>query len=214
MDLSDIVRRAVDYHNQIAAEAADIGTIIHQRIEEFFKAKVEGAFEKCAAMLTQKVGADIAAPWSAFVDWQAEHRVDPIFMEKVVWHAEEPFYAGRLDLYGEVDGRLVVMDTKSSGAIYHEMLLQAVAYAEALKSCGGPPGNSQESFKLKVEGASILRLDKVTGMPEYLEIPDDEYPLLAAQFLCLCAYWHAKNIQEQLALLPPPTKPKKKEITI
>jgi len=67
--------------------------------------------------------------------WLKQHDVQPVLMEKLLWDEIEG-YAGRLDFFGYVDGRLRLMDFKSNRTIQPKMGLQLVGYKHLLESWG------------------------------------------------------------------------------
>jgi hypothetical protein len=67
--------------------------------------------------------------------WLKQHDVQPVLMEKLLWDEIEG-YAGRLDFFGYVDGRLRLMDFKSNRTIQPKMGLQLAGYKHLLESWG------------------------------------------------------------------------------
>lgn len=55
--------------------------------------------------------------------WLRQHDIQPVLMEKLLWDEVEEF-AGRLDFFGYVDGKLRLMDFKSNRTIQPKMGLQ------------------------------------------------------------------------------------------
>ena len=66
----------------------------------------------------------------AFLKWAEEHNVKPISLEQTVYGDG---WAGTLDFYGYFNGRLYVIDWKSSKAHYPEMRYQVAAYRWAIR---------------------------------------------------------------------------------
>jgi hypothetical protein len=65
------------------------------------------------------------------------------------------YWGGRLDYYGLFDGKLYVIDFKTSKHHYiHEHGPQIAAYRSAVEN-------------VEVEGCGVLRLDKTTGYPDF-----------------------------------------------
>ncbi len=67
--------------------------------------------------------------------WLRQHDVRPILMEKLLYDEIEG-YAGRLDFFGYVDGRLRLMDFKSNRTIQPKMGLQLAGYKHLLETWG------------------------------------------------------------------------------
>lgn len=71
--------------------------------------------------------------WSAF---SAAHQVQWSMVESLIYH-ERLRYAGTLDRFGWVQGRLAVVDLKTSARLYPAVGPQLAAYAQALSVPGG-----------------------------------------------------------------------------
>ena len=131
----------INAHKEISTEAADIGSAVHDWIEEYIK------------------GNDPAEPLvgenciSAFRDWHKKTDVTWLHSElKVLYKTDNYCFAGTVDAVAEINGRLYVIDFKTSKAIYKSYYLQVAAYVMAVK----------KQLGLDCEGI-ILRLDKETG---------------------------------------------------
>jgi hypothetical protein len=129
-------------HRVVRDTAADIGTAVHDYAS---KVLIGDAWEPATTdMETQARG--------AFDRWLAEHKVEPVELERMVF-SKYNWFAGRTDFYGVIDGRKATLDFKTSSAIYVEHWLQATAYDIALcEELGGEPTDRW-----------VVRLDKNTG---------------------------------------------------
>ncbi len=93
----------------------------------------------------------------AWQDWWKASGLRPVFVEQMVWHAEHR-YAGTMDLLArDESGDLVVVDFKTSKAIYAEAELQTAAYAYAIEHMGHG----------KVSRGMIVRLPKTEKDPAF-----------------------------------------------
>lgn len=74
------------------------------------------------------------AQWAA---WADRVKLEPLAVEQMVYSRTEG-YAGTLDLLARVDGRLAVLDwkTSSKAALYPEYRLQNIAYRHAVREMG------------------------------------------------------------------------------
>lgn len=70
-----------------------------------------------------------------FYDWNDEHSINPILIEEPLI-SEEHQFGGTIDFYGEFDGRLALIDFKTSKALYEEHYHQLAAYYQLLKENG------------------------------------------------------------------------------
>jgi hypothetical protein len=161
--------------------AAEIGTQAHAWIEW-----------RCRKEMGQSVGPEpslsdpamIAA--THFEDWKEDKKFKPVRSEQRVWSVTHLF-AGTLDLLGEVEGVLSLVDIKTGKSVYDEAKLQVSAYASALDEMGME----------HVEQSVILRLPKITTDPEFeaVTVCDLDYHFEA--FLHARQLWQWNYIQEK-----------------
>ena len=100
--------------------------------------------------LTKEQKEKVLAGFVAFLEWKDEHKLRPIALEKTVYGN---CWAGTLDYLGFFNGKLYVIDFKTSKAIYPSDM--------------GPQIAAYRSTEEGVLGSGILRLDKETGLPEW-----------------------------------------------
>jgi hypothetical protein len=161
-------------HRKIAQKASEIGAQAHRLIDWNLRAS-----------LMQKVGPppkiSDAAQWAfmAWEDWKKSVKLKPIYMEQTVY-SKLYGYAGTMDLYAEVDGKLSVIDWKSGKAIYPEASLQNAPYRAALREMGhGDP-----------EQGIIVRLPKNVEDPEFeVKIIEEPESDLMDTFLHTMEVW-------------------------
>ena len=104
-----------------------------------------------------------------FLPWAKENNFIPIFSEKE-FVSEKYKFGGIIDAYGEIDGKKVLIDFKTSKQIYGEHLIQLISYWELLEENG-----------VQVDKAIIINLKRETQELEVKEI-DKSY-------LLYNAYW-------------------------
>ncbi len=85
----------------------------------------------------------------AFLDWLQRHKVRAFEAEKRVL-SKKHFYSGTLDVLAEIDGRLGILDLKTSSEIWDDYFIQTAAYFQAY--------NEKNSKKAKTYW--ILRVDQ------------------------------------------------------
>ena len=126
---------------------ADFGTRSHEMIASFLRDE----------MIT--VPEELTPVYEAFIDWHDWHYASglTIHMSETIVYSETYKYGGTVDAIAERDGKLVVIDWKTSNynaklktGIYPEMALQVGAYALALEEMTGE----------KVEEAWVVRFGK------------------------------------------------------
>jgi hypothetical protein len=126
----------VKAHQKALAKAGEVGTQVHNMAEWFLRKR-----------MGQEVGPEpplspeAAVAFTHFQNWIAETHLRVGFLETPVWSTKYG-YAGTMDVYGWVgEGKNptpVVIDFKTSGALYPEYHLQVAAYIAALREmkCG------------------------------------------------------------------------------
>jgi hypothetical protein len=157
------IEEAANQHRIKKDDAANAGTLVHKWAERFITG--------------QETGDNIEDPRIkngvfAFLKWVKDTNIKFKESEFIVYSKKHK-YAGILDLVAEIDGKLVLVDFKTSTGIYPEMFLQVAGYKLAY----------EEMTRRKIEKRIIVRFDKETGDFETRELPDskkDEKAFLAA----------------------------------
>lgn len=144
----------VKAHEKVKARAGEIGSSVHALIEWNLRTE-----------LGQKVGPEprlegdeAMHSFAEYEAWRADNEVVPLAIEQVVWHTHDR-YAGTLDLLARVNGKVAVVDYKTSKGLYDEYDLQISAYGVALNWMGhGPaecgyivrlPKTAKDGFEVK-----------------------------------------------------------------
>jgi len=116
--------------NDIMKKRGDFGTRIHKLIEISLKGEtVDLSNYDEETNVTMKI----------FKDFATEHELKPKLIEQHLWVklSEDYRFAGTVDFIGYVDGKLMILDWKTSKAIYDDMWLQLSAYVFALEAQTG-----------------------------------------------------------------------------
>ena len=133
-------------HYSVSKVATDLGTRVHDIAERW---QTEGANH---IALTQEMlrteSEEERLSYTALLQFFGEHTFEPISLEKKCFSVKNR-YAGTVDYYGKIDGKLTTMDYKTSKAIYEGYPLQVSAYSGALE---------EEGFK--TEQTMIVRVGK------------------------------------------------------
>jgi hypothetical protein len=140
--LENVLEEARTAHKDTSKDATDIGSLVHDAIEAYLKGDTDPADSLHYSGPEEAVNCV-----NAFVSWYNDNEVKPIELEKKIIN-EEIGYGGRMDFLGYVNGKLTILDWKTSKAIYDEYRYQVGAYALAVP---------------EVERIAALRLDKQTG---------------------------------------------------
>ncbi len=115
---------ALNAHRDVKDESADIGTAVHDWIEQYVSLR-EG--------VPLPEDPDVRPACEAFIDWWLEAGYTIEATERIVVDTRAR-YAGRFDLIvRDRRGLLYVLDIKTSNSIYLEHVLQCAAYATALR---------------------------------------------------------------------------------
>lgn len=121
-------------------KAAEAGTLAHDLIECFILGKP-------AAILPEgDIGVRAYNAYCQFLEWKDQTRIEVIATEKS-YISERYQFGGTVDAIGkDMKGRIVLLDWKTSNAIYTDMLVQLAAYALLLEECA--PEYAPQGFHL------------------------------------------------------------------
>lgn len=180
MDTWQFVQDAKSAHKRISDEAKDIGKKTHEFAHQLFWFLKDNPGKP----IEMEVDEDIMEPAGALVKWIQKNEVKPVAMEERVYSSDFGGYAGTFDLIAIVNSHLLVIDAKTSKAIYPEHPLQAAAYANAY---------SDRNPGAIVDGTAILRLDKLDGYFEFVQYDPDETADYLEEFGLLCQMWHLNH---------------------
>ena len=109
------------------AAAAGAGTCAHEMIQ----AMVGGP----EVDFSKYTGEEIEAAQNAadkFREWLQNHDMQTHLIEEQLV-SERHRVGGTIDWYGELDGKMTLVDIKTSGNVYAEHVIQVAAYAQILK---------------------------------------------------------------------------------
>lgn len=128
-------------------KAADVGHIVHACIESLIHGEPGPTMPEDAekaALVTQGV--------KSYETWAAQTRLELLETEVPIV-SEEHRFGGTFDALGRLDGELVLVDWKTSNAVYGEYIVQMAAYRQLLK----------ERDNAVIAGAHLLRFGKEHG---------------------------------------------------
>ena len=167
--LPDELNDARFAYKTVSKEALDVGTMVHNAIEDY--------------LLHDAVGGELEGQaktaFEAFLVWVDEVDLKPIELEKTVYGNG---WAGTMDFLGYMNDKLYVIDYKTSKAFYPEMRYQVAAYRSAVEAEASQDAQNNvidgyggiscvaydnEFDRLNPQGCGVLRLDKTTGIPEF-----------------------------------------------
>ena len=140
---NDMYNGILNAHKQISHRAQSIGLEVHKWIELYIKIKMINGD------IATEYPEAVKIPMQNFHDWVESREIEWLACEKKVYSRSWE-YAGTIDALAKVNGKLCVIDFKTSAKIYKEYYLQVSAYCNAIGEMMG------ELPKLGV----IVRLDK------------------------------------------------------
>ena len=140
-------RQGMDAAKKTMKTRADFGSLMHKSIEVLLKGE---------EIHTENYDKLLIDDLELFREWQKENDVEVEAIEQHLW-SDKYLYAGTCDCIAKVNGKLLILDWKTSKAIYPEYFLQLAAYVMAF----------EEQTGIKVKGVGILRMRD--GKKEFIE---------------------------------------------
>lgn len=184
LQLQSMFDKARKAHTHHKVTAGNIGTIVHEWIEDYINGKKPKL----------PVNEDLRESVEQFLKWQEDNKVKFLLSEQVVF-SKKYRYIGTLDFLCTIDGEPYIGDTKTSNALYPEYLLQTSAYRQA---------REEEFPKEKYSGQVIVRVGK-TGDFEVKTIKKkSDYEKTLQAFL------HARELYMRLAEIEDAFFPRKR----
>lgn len=160
--------------NNQTKKSAEEGTLIHEAVQNIMLGK------------TPAVDPSIAPAIEAYLDFtkKINIQVDPDFIEKRVYSIDHR-YAGTIDALALIDGKVGVLDIKTSLAIYRDYNLQTAAYMYAIEKDPKISYTPQNRWILRIDQQRVCARCKSTlrtkGGREKIKKP---YPLPYGVTLC------------------------------
>ena len=118
IEIQEMLAGAKKAHTDFAGSAADMGTYVHNWIEDFVNGKepIHPTNERLQRVIND------------FLEWWNNTNVEVVHAERMLC-SPKYMLAGTPDLICKVDGKLTIMDWKTGSGIYPDMFLQMAAYA-------------------------------------------------------------------------------------
>lgn len=176
-----------NYHLGVLNDAAELGTAMH----EWVAADLDDSQTYPDVSMQTQLFWDMIPVWN---QWHESNFVETLYSEVTVWNAEEG-YAGTFDWLGYINGKLTLLDFKTSRNVWPEHKRQVAALLNCPELLVKLPDGTWESREWpegEVEvGLLHIRPDDVanngTFIPAYCEyVPVDDLDLHYQAFLgCL-----------------------------
>ena len=181
----DIISEGRKYHKEKKKEAGDIGIEIHNMASE----RIKHLLTKTSLDWKGKYRKEVENGYLAFLEWEKKNVEEYIESELVVCESIHYGYAGRLDCVARLtkDRGVYVIDFKSAKAHYPENAMQVAGYRFAyLEEC-----LRRKSNLIPIAtGIGVLRLDKLTGEPDFKDY-SDKYERALTSFQHLVRYYYS-----------------------
>jgi len=163
-ELLPTINDARKNYRAVSREAINIGKEVHAAIEAHLRKSP-----------VPSLSAPAAAAFKAFIEWTDKEGItETIATEKTV---STDAYQGKLDWLCMKQDRVYVIDFKVAKGIYDDNRYQIAGYR-----------NADES----IQGSGILRLDRETGLPEWLDT-EETYEKDLDVFNALVDLWYASH---------------------
>lgn len=199
-NLLEIVDKSKYEYKNVSERAKNTGSIVHDLINQYINAKINHDNFDPTAFRQYNEEAENA--FLAFLEWEKENIVEYIESEQPVCSLEFCF-AGTLDLIAKMkNGKIYVIDFKSSKGFYDGYGKQIAAYLYArmekkdnnqfeceFNSDNGSWTKTITQIPVEIEGMGILRLDKITGLPEFKDYTK-QYKTKISSFLSLLDFYY------------------------
>jgi hypothetical protein len=117
----------LDY-KAVRDDAASVGSLAHYLIMCHLKGETPDTSEYSPQDIERAENCLIK-----YWDWEKEHDIKPILVEEPLVSYE---FGGTIDCLAEINGELVLIDFKTSKALYPEMFCQLAAYRQLLRQAG------------------------------------------------------------------------------
>uniref|UniRef100_A0A6H1ZSK0 PD-(D/E)XK nuclease superfamily protein n=1 Tax=viral metagenome TaxID=1070528 RepID=A0A6H1ZSK0_9ZZZZ len=134
-------------------DKADIGTLAHSMVTDHLTGKKTDFSDFDPKQISQAENSFLS-----YLEWEKEHPIKALFVEKPLVH-ELLKFGGTGDIYGELNGKLEIIDLKTGNGIYKEAVFQVSALKKLLEYHGFPvekcrilniPRSEDESFMEKI----------------------------------------------------------------
>ena len=148
-----IAEHGMEEAERIRDDAGISGTAVHTAIENLI-----------AGQTLLRVGYSLKEWWkiSTFVSWWQEYKPEVLATEVALFSKKYKF-AGRVDCIAKINGKITVVDWKTSGSLHEHFPLQFASYAQAV----------EENTDLKVEQTAVVQMgSKSKAGYKYVEYPD------------------------------------------
>lgn len=162
----------------VLQSSANIGTLVHGIVYAYL---MKHMYMWTGTDMQEKF--KVLSYFNNFISWKKAHDVEPIFMEEKFICDE---FGGTVDFYGRVDGKLTILDFKTSKKAYASMFLQLAAYCYMLELKG-----------YEVEQVAIININETKYQEKFLPREKlDRYIRIFRLLTTLFHQWYDVNIED------------------
>lgn len=177
MSIKGLANDAKAAHRKKKEQAADVGSFVHEWIENYIKT---GGEQKHIEHPEIKNGV------AAFMEWVNAHSVQFVASEGKIY-SQKHGYAGTFDFIATVDGKHYLGDIKTSSGVYPEHFLQTTAYQMA---------RQEEHPDEHYDGHIIVNCKKDGTLDTVFSEPDD-FARNQAAFLSALGLYRWQKAQKE-----------------
>lgn len=184
-----------NYHEKVLNDAAELGTAMH----EWIQADVVGDVPYPDVSKQSPAFWEMVEVWNQFRNW---HDIEPYFTENTVWNGEAG-YAGTFDGVWKIDGKVTLLDIKTSRSLWPDHLMQIAALMNApdlLMPIEGDTYSVVKGWQEHIEAVSFLHIrpndveNDGRAKPAYVELVEaTDLDLHYQAFLGLLQYKQAER---------------------
>lgn len=145
-----LIQEAKSAHRKKTQGAADIGSFVHEYVEQHIKHKL-GLGPKPK----KPTNPQVLSGAKAYLAWEKANKVEYVYSERKIYSLKY-HYAGTVDIVARVNGVLSIVDIKTSNYMNVEFWLQTAGYQQAL----------EEEFSDRFGERFVIRLDKENPIAE------------------------------------------------
>lgn len=157
------IEEAGKQHTIAKEEAADLGTQVHDWVDRYTSAKPKERADMVKSENLKKLDERVVNGIMAFLRWIKTYKVEFLENEKLVYSLKHD-YVGLLDAKAKINGKLALVDYKTSKGVYTTYRYQTAAYLKA----------DEEESGVKYQERWILKFGKEDGEFEAYKVNDIE----------------------------------------
>ncbi len=112
-----------------AEKAADIGTLAHEFVEMRLDGATDEELQTHAKTLPEDMQGKAWSSYQSYLSWEKQSKLN-IIQQEMPLVSEKYRFGGTPDAIGEMDGKLCLVDWKTSNSVYQDYLIQLAAYKQ------------------------------------------------------------------------------------